>query len=88
VSDEIFENIKLIQSDVQNKYSDKFETKGHSRVANSIFATLKACNSAGDEVQKSNTIGLEGVQGSGKTTVVKLLSDKLLLENDWLVYEH
>lgn len=50
--------------------SDQFPDQTHQKVADSIFELMQSSN-------KAITIGLEGGWGSGKSTVVKLLSDKL-----------
>lgn len=49
---------------------DLFEDKTHERVSQNLFQVITQSN-------KGVTIGLEGSWGSGKSTVIKLLRDKL-----------
>jgi hypothetical protein len=51
--------------------SDSFEAKGHENLANSIIKLMK------NEKNGGITIGLEGEWGSGKSTVIEILKNKL-----------
>ncbi|MDD4556438.1 MAG: P-loop NTPase fold protein [Alphaproteobacteria bacterium] len=50
---------------------DKFSNRTHNRVAEAIFHFMEGNEEAGV------TIGLEGEWGSGKSTVLKILKNKL-----------
>jgi hypothetical protein len=63
----------ILNEDVAS--DDLFEDKTHKRIADNLFMVI-------NQSEKSVTIGLEGVWGSGKSTVIKLLRDKLKQTND------
>ncbi|WP_299748990.1 P-loop NTPase fold protein [Devosia sp.] len=51
--------------------TDAFGGGGHSRTADELVRTIQQMRS------KGGTIGLEGIWGSGKSTVIKIASDRL-----------
>ncbi len=58
----------ILSEDVATQ--DLFEDKTHERVSENLFQIIS-------DSEKGVTIGLEGSWGSGKSTVIKLLKDKL-----------
>jgi KAP family P-loop domain len=58
----------ILSDDVASQ--DLFEDKTHERVSENIYKIIQGC-------AKGVTIGLEGSWGSGKSTVIKLLKDRL-----------
>ena len=70
-------NYKTIQFKVLNdncSAEDRLEDQTHKRIADKLFEIITARNEDG------MTIGLEGEWGSGKSTVVKLLQERLKAE--------
>ena len=70
-------NYKTIQFKVLNdscSSEDRLEDQTHKRIADKLFEIITARNEDG------MTIGLEGEWGSGKSTVVKLLQERLKTE--------
>ena len=64
---------KILSEDVATQYL--FEDQTHERVSENLYQTIK-------DASKGVTIGLEGSWGSGKSTVIKLLKDKLAKNNE------
>ena len=65
----ISRNVDLL---IENPASaDAFGGGGHSRTADELVRTIQQMRKRG------GTIGLEGVWGSGKSTVIKIASDRL-----------
>lgn len=58
----------ILSEDVANQ--DLFEDQTHERVSENLYQIIS-------DASKGVTIGLEGSWGSGKSTVIKLLKDKL-----------
>lgn len=63
----------ILSEDVASK--DLFEDKTHERVSENLYKIIQGS-------AKGVTIGLEGSWGSGKSTVIKLLKDKLTESSD------
>lgn len=63
----------ILSEDVATQ--DLFEDKTHERVSENLYQIIK-------DASKGVTIGLEGSWGSGKSTVIKLLKDKLAKNNE------
>jgi hypothetical protein len=59
---------------------DDFEDKTHQKIAHTIYNVIQSDDSEG------MTIGLEGGWGSGKSTVVSILRDKLKLNKIKIIY--
>ncbi len=65
-------SFKLLKDEVEKE--DLFEDKTHEKVADSIASLIQS-------VEGGVTIGLEGSWGSGKSTVISLLKDKLKINS-------
>jgi hypothetical protein len=63
----------ILSEDVATQ--DLFEDQTHERVSENLYQIIRGAS-------KGVTIGLEGSWGSGKSTVIKLLKDKLTKNNE------
>ncbi|MBU1222145.1 KAP family NTPase [Myxococcota bacterium] len=70
-------HFKLIHEEVAQ--NDTFKYGTHKKIADAMYRLITS-------EEKSATIGLEGCWGSGKSTVVQLLAQKLKENNDTLLY--